>query len=250
MEGDVVISSVSSGLGVPDPARQGNQTAPRGAGSAQQGNQTGTGSTVPISQGNQTGTGSNGSVSQGNQTGMTGMGSAQQGGQSGMTGMGSVPQAPGQPSGSASGTSGPGPAAGTTTQPATASSGSGAGTAAGTAGTDTFLKLLVAQLSNQDPMQPMDNQSFITELAQFNSVEQMINLNQSVQAQAGAQQAAQGVAMLGKTITYSVPGIGQASSTTGQGIVTAVNLANGQVQLQVNNKAVPLSQVTAVSVSG
>ena len=231
-----MISSVSSGLGVPDPARQGNQTAPRGAGSAQQGNQTGTGSTVPISQGNQTGTGSNGSVSQGSQ--------------SGMTGMGSVPQAPGQPSGSASGTSGPGPAAGTTTQPAAASSGSGAGTTAGTAGTDTFLKLLVAQLSNQDPMQPMDNQSFITELAQFNSVEQMINLNQSVQAQAGAQQAAQGVAMLGKTITYSVPGIGQASPTTGQGIVTAVNLANGQVQLQVNNKAVPLSQVTAVSVSG
>lgn len=116
-------------------------------------------------------------------------------------------------------------------------------------GTDTFLKLLVAQLQNQDPTSPMDDQSFITELAQFNTVEQMINLKQSVDAEVTSQQAGEGVAMLGKTITFTIPGIGGNNSTTGQGAVTGVMMQGGQVQLQVGTQNVPLSQVTAVTSS-
>jgi len=43
-----------------------------------------------------------------------------------------------------------------------------------------FLELLVAQLKNQDPMNPMDNQAFITQLATFSSLEQLISINQNV----------------------------------------------------------------------
>ncbi len=43
-----------------------------------------------------------------------------------------------------------------------------------------FLELLVAQLKNQDPMNPMDNQAFIAQLATFSSLEQLISINQSV----------------------------------------------------------------------
>jgi flagellar basal-body rod modification protein FlgD len=114
-------------------------------------------------------------------------------------------------------------------------------------GTDTFLKLLVAQLQNQDPMSPMDDQSFVTELAQFNTVEQMLGVKQSIDDELGAQQASEGVAMLGKTITYSVPGIGGNPATVSQGVVSGVSLAGGQVQLQVGTQNVPLSGVTAVS---
>ncbi len=114
-------------------------------------------------------------------------------------------------------------------------------------GTDTFLKLLVAQLQNQDPMSPMDDQSFVTELAQFNTVEQMLSVNQSINNELGAQQASEGVAMLGKTITYSVPGIGGNPATVSQGVVSGVSLAGGQVQLQVGTQNVPLSGVTAVT---
>jgi flagellar basal-body rod modification protein FlgD len=42
---------------------------------------------------------------------------------------------------------------------------------------DEFLKLLIAQLQNQDPLQPMDNQQFAVQLATFNSLEQLIGIN-------------------------------------------------------------------------
>ena len=43
-------------------------------------------------------------------------------------------------------------------------------------GKDAFLQLLVAQLKNQDPLDPQDNSSYIAELAQFSSLEQMTNV--------------------------------------------------------------------------
>ncbi len=47
-------------------------------------------------------------------------------------------------------------------------------------GTSQFLQLLVAQLQNQDPMNPVDNQQFVTQLATFSSLEQLISINQGV----------------------------------------------------------------------
>lgn len=47
-------------------------------------------------------------------------------------------------------------------------------------GQDEFLRLLVAQLQNQDPMNPVDNQQFIAQLATFSSLEQLISINKGV----------------------------------------------------------------------
>jgi flagellar basal-body rod modification protein FlgD len=54
--------------------------------------------------------------------------------------------------------------------------------AAGTLGKDDFLKLLVKQLQNQDPMNPLDSSQFATQLAQFSSVEQLANINTNLEA--------------------------------------------------------------------
>jgi flagellar basal-body rod modification protein FlgD len=48
-----------------------------------------------------------------------------------------------------------------------------------------FLRLLVAQLQNQDPMNPMDNQQFVSQLATFSSLEQLISINQGITKLAG-----------------------------------------------------------------
>jgi flagellar basal-body rod modification protein FlgD len=46
--------------------------------------------------------------------------------------------------------------------------------------TNTFMTLLVAQLKNQDPLQPQDGTQFVAQLAQFNSLEQLININKKL----------------------------------------------------------------------
>lgn len=55
-------------------------------------------------------------------------------------------------------------------------------------GKNDFLKLLVTQMKNQDPINPMDGTKMASQLAQFNSVEQLINLNDGMQALAESQQ--------------------------------------------------------------
>jgi hypothetical protein len=77
----------------------------------------------------------------------------------------------------------------------------------------------------------------------------MINLKQSVDAQVASQQATEGVALLGKSISYTIPGIGGNNSTTGQGTVSGVSLQGGQVMLQVGTQTVPLNQVLTVVAS-
>jgi len=50
----------------------------------------------------------------------------------------------------------------------------------GTLDKDDFLQLLIAKLSNQDPLNPIDDESFVAELAQFSSLEQLSNMNESL----------------------------------------------------------------------
>jgi len=63
----------------------------------------------------------------------------------------------------------------TATQPASTQSSSAAGLDP-LASEQTFLQLLVAQLKNQDPENPQDGTQFVTELAQFSSVEQQVQM--------------------------------------------------------------------------
>lgn len=46
---------------------------------------------------------------------------------------------------------------------------------------DLFMKLLVAQLKNQDPLSPQDGTAFVAQLAQFNSLEQLTNIRQTME---------------------------------------------------------------------
>ena len=51
-------------------------------------------------------------------------------------------------------------------------------------GRDAFLTLFTAQLQNQDPLDPMDNESFVSQLAQFSSLESMQSVDNSMQTMA------------------------------------------------------------------
>ena len=73
-----------------------------------------------------------------------------------------------------------------------------------TLGKNDFLKLLVTQLQNQDPLNPMDNTAFTAQLAQFSSLEELQNLNSGLAALSLSQKAihnTQALALIGQQVT-------------------------------------------------
>lgn len=69
---------------------------------------------------------------------------------------------------------------------------------------NAFLKILAAQLSNQDPLNPQDNTQFIAQMAQFTSLEQSQNLNASVSKMLLSQNISEGSLLIGKDVTFMV----------------------------------------------
>ncbi|MGL4981305.1 MAG: flagellar hook assembly protein FlgD [Treponemataceae bacterium] len=106
-------------------------------------------------------------------------------------------------------------------------------------GKDDFLKLLIAQLANQDPTQPMENTQFIAQMAQFSSLEQMTNMGNEFSKLASMLNSSEAMAAVGKTVDVEV----------GDGVQTgvveaAVRGANPQVQ--VNGSVYNLDQIKKI----
>jgi len=75
-----------------------------------------------------------------------------------------------------------------------------------TMGKDDFLKMMIAQLQNQDPLNPLDGTDFTAQLAQFSSLEQLNNVNTQLEVMGLYQSSlnnAQAVSLVGKEITAS-----------------------------------------------
>lgn len=71
-------------------------------------------------------------------------------------------------------------------------------------GKDAFLKLLVTQLQNQDPLNPLDDKEFIAQLAQFSSLEQMTNISEGIASlteKTAQQDMLSAVSYIGKEVT-------------------------------------------------
>jgi flagellar basal-body rod modification protein FlgD len=96
-------------------------------------------------------------------------------------------------------------------------------------GKDDFLKLMVAQMKNQDPMNPADDKDNIAQMAQFSSLEQITNLATATQDLANRMSLTQNVGLLGHSVTYT--GTDGAAVT---GTVDGLNLASdGKATLSV-----------------
>jgi flagellar basal-body rod modification protein FlgD len=100
-------------------------------------------------------------------------------------------------------------------------------------GKDDFLKLMVAQMKNQDPMSPADDKDNIAQMAQFSSLEQITNLAGATQQLANRMSLTQNVGLLGHNVTYS-----GADGTSVTGLVDGLDLAkDGSAKLSVGGTA-------------
>ena len=122
------------------------------------------------------------------------------------------------------------------------------GTRAGQLGKQDFLKLLMAQMQNQDPMKPMDDTQMIAQMAQFSALEATQALQQTIQTSSNNQTIAQASSLIGKYVQAD-----QADGTTIVGAVTGVDFTatDGVVSptVIVNNKDVDYSTIRKISTS-
>ncbi|MDQ1233663.1 flagellar basal-body rod modification protein FlgD [Paenibacillus sp. SORGH_AS306] len=119
-------------------------------------------------------------------------------------------------------------------------------------GKDQFLTILVAQLKNQDPMSPMENTEFIGQMAQFSSLEQLINIGKKIDSVGSSVDNSLGASsqLIGKKITWpeekTDSATGEKTTTYQSGVVGSIVLKAGVQYAQVGENAVPLSIIAMV----
>lgn len=106
-------------------------------------------------------------------------------------------------------------------------------------GKDDFLKLLITQLSNQDPTDPMDNTEFIAQMAQFSSLEQMTNMNKSMENMNAMLSANSAINTIGKVVEVD------AGSSTMTGVVEAVSSGTNP-QVLINGMYFDMNKIISV----
>jgi flagellar basal-body rod modification protein FlgD len=106
---------------------------------------------------------------------------------------------------------------------------------------DTFLKLMVAQLRNQDPMNPTDSSQFLAQTAQFTSLEKLGQVADQTEQAFSAQMAFGASSLVGRTVTYTDA---EGSEVTGQ--VSSVRFGPTGPLLGIDDAEVALDRVVTV----
>ncbi|OCC22932.1 flagellar hook capping protein [Croceicoccus estronivorus] len=109
---------------------------------------------------------------------------------------------------------------------------------------ESLLKIVLTQLTYQDPLKPMDNFEFVSQLAQFSQIQQTQDMSQALQTLVAAQSSSQAASLLGKTVDVPASGI------TLSGEVTAVSFIDGSPSLTIrttDNQTISNIALNAVS---
>lgn len=123
---------------------------------------------------------------------------------------------------------------------------SGAGSQVNNLNMQDFLKVLLTQLTYQDPLKPMDNQQFMAQVAQFTALGQTQQMNSNIETLVANQASLQSVGLIGRTVDITT------NSGTVTGTVSALSLSGNSPQLTVKAGSgatltnIDLSQVIAV----
>lgn len=102
-----------------------------------------------------------------------------------------------------------------------------------TVGKDEFLQLLITQLQNQDPLNPVENEEFAVNLAQFSQVEQLISINDTLEGISSSSSESEGLATyLGHQVLLNDNTI-EVTNNDGGEILFKIPLASSDVNIQL-----------------
>lgn len=125
-----------------------------------------------------------------------------------------------------------------------------------------FLNLMLQQLKNQDPTQPTDNTEWLSQLAQYSSLEQMTQMNTGLtncmnyisamyKDMSMNAEITQTLSMIGKEVTITIPDKNDSSKTTEvTGKVTEANFKDGTGKVKVNGEYYSISNITSIREKG
>ncbi len=117
-----------------------------------------------------------------------------------------------------------------------------AGVASSAVNKDEFLKLFVAQLKNQSPLDPLKGHEFIAQLAQFSTVEQLTSLNTTFEEDFKLSQLLAGGVLIGKYATY----IDTVLGGIGGGIIQGSQMNGDIINVMIDNKEIPIADLTGI----
>jgi flagellar basal-body rod modification protein FlgD len=106
---------------------------------------------------------------------------------------------------------------------------------------ETFLKLLIAQLQNQDPTAPVGNNELLQQISAMRSLQSNIELSDTLKAFGNNQQVSSGASFLGKIVTGT-----NSENKEVTGIADRVYLADGKLMVGMGTDSVEISKVTGV----
>jgi flagellar basal-body rod modification protein FlgD len=116
-------------------------------------------------------------------------------------------------------------------------------------GQDAFLRILVTQMKNQNPLEPQKDTEFIGQMAQFSSLEQLTNLNKTMTQFVGLQKQhplTEQAHLLGNKVHWQREIDGKEQS--GEGIVKAIFMLDGELtaELDTGDLKIPLSFIQRI----
>jgi flagellar basal-body rod modification protein FlgD len=129
-------------------------------------------------------------------------------------------------------------ASSTSSTSSTSSSGFGSLTTA------DFMQMLIAELQNQDPTQPMSSEDLLTQLSNMSQLQSTSDLDTALQSNTTNQQLSIGASFIGKAINGT-----DANGNAVSGVVDQAFLQSGTAYVGVGNSQVPLANITDVAAS-
>ncbi len=106
---------------------------------------------------------------------------------------------------------------------------------------DDFMQMLIVQLQNQDPTEPMTNEELLTQISQIQSLQSNVELADAIKGTTSTQLLSNAANFIGKSVTAAVG----ASEVTG--VVERARVVDGDVFVTVDGTDVPLTDVTGVN---
>jgi flagellar basal-body rod modification protein FlgD len=107
-----------------------------------------------------------------------------------------------------------------------------------------FLKMLITELQNQDPTQPVSNSELLQQLSQMQALQSNVELKSTLDNFANNEQIASGASFLGKVVSGT-----DANNNQVSGVADQIFMQNGTLMIGIGSSAISVANVTGVSLS-